>query len=891
MATDSLKIQVLLELSLQQLIEGCSDHILKQTLPLYMRKLNCFMAAVMTEGQGELVIPHALKHAALWQELKQFFGTQNNDIVQLIEYKAKNKFIYAYSLPQYGWLFLGKNQPFSIEIKNELIKLVSQFGRSLRQAEEEDRLKLLHNLINNSSDAILVAKESGQLYYINHQAAKRLGIAQHEAHNHHVNDFKTKFVDDELWQVHLEQLKQVEFLIRDGINVHQKTGVSFPVEVTTKYIKIGDQGFVIANSRDISLRIEAQQQLFRQEEKYRNIIANMGIGLVEVDVDGYIAFANQSFCDMSGYTLAELKGKSYHLLYPAIMHDTGFRQEEQDSGSFETEVQMNSGEKRWWFVSSAPNYNDKGVMTGSIGVHLDITAQKTLEKELASAKNLAERASRAKEVFLANMSHEIRTPLNVIIGMIRQLSKEKLDGKQLFYVTQSAAAANHLLAILNNILDMAKIEAGEIVLENKDISISVLANNTHSILSSQASEKGLEFKVNLSADIKDALIGDEVRIRQVLINLLDNSIKFTEKGFVSLSINVLETTKAHQLLQFDVIDSGIGMSESYITEIFNSFSQEDSTASRKFGGTGLGFTIANDLLKLMGSELKLESSKGKGTSIGFTLQLPLGDPGAITGKTAIVKPMALEGFKVLLVEDNKMNRFITQHSLSYLGCSVMEAENGRESVEMMDKNDFDLVLMDIQMPEMDGMEATQYIRNVLKKNTPIIALTANAFRHDIEKYMAEGMDDYIIKPYDEQDLFRKLNRFYELKKQQTKDNSQASGSNKCKDLYDLGMIKEMSRGNEAFVQKMLNIFVGVVSENVRIMDKAVINNDFETLRKIAHKLKPSIDQMGIAALKEKIRLLEKLASGKPSAEKIQGLVREVNETLMKVSVAVQEKEL
>ncbi len=896
MAEENIKTQVLLELSLQQLFEGSCDKIIHHTLSLYMRKLNCFMTAVMTNEGDEFVIPHTLKNAELWQHLKQFPRGKSNNYAQLIEFEINTQHIYAYTLPHYGWLFLGKNLAFSVEIKNELVKLVSQFARSLRQLQEENRLKLLQSLINNSSDAIQVAKESGQLYYVNHLSAERLGITQHEAHNYYVQDFEESLQDEALWQAHLEELKRVKFMTSEGINVHQKTGASFPVEVTLKYVNIGNQGFVIANSRDVSSRVMAQRQLRRQEEKYRNIIANMHIGLVEINVDLNVVFANQSFCDMSGYDFTELKGRNYNELFPGLLHapKTGADSHDdnkQKDKSHELEILTKSGEKRWWFVSSTPNFNDKGIMTGFIAVHVDITDQKLLEKDLASAKNMAEQASSAKEIFLANMSHEIRTPLNVIIGMVRQLNKEKLSGQQLFYVNQAATSANHLLATLNNILDMAKIESGEVLLENKHFSINSLADNIHSILSSQSKEKGLDFKLKVADNIKEALVGDDVRIRQVLINLLDNAIKFTEKGFVSLSVSVIETSDTRQLLQFDITDSGIGMSESFIADIFQLFSQEDATASRKFGGTGLGFTIANDLLKLMGSELQLESSKGEGTHISFKLSLPVGDKSALTGKSETVKPMALEGFHVLLVEDNDMNRFIAQHSLTYLGCSVMEAENGKEAVEIAGNNEFDLILMDIQMPEMSGLEATQYIRHELKKDTPIIALTANAFKHDIEKYMEEGMNDYIIKPYDEQDLFRKLNHFYKMNQKNSTGNEHPLSADDYGGLYDLGVIREMSRGNEAFVQKMLHIFVTVVEENVNTLKMALQDKDIGTINKTAHKLKPSIDQMGIISLKEKIRILEKFPTEKSSENELDNLVEYISDILENISRYIQAHEL
>ncbi len=771
MANENLETRVLLEIALQQLYEGSAGKILQHTLPIYMRKLNCFMAGVVVADKEEVVIPYTFYGSDSWHELKQFFLEQNTDQARLVEYQAGGKYYYGYSMPHYGWLVLGKNQAFAVDIKNELVRLVSQLGRSLCQAEEEARLKLLQNLINNSSDAVQVAKESGQIYYINHLAEERLGIKQQDAHKYHIRDYESVFKEEGAWEKHVKELKSKGFLTLEGLNINQTTGHRFPVEVTVKYIQIGSEGYVIANSRDISER-------------------------------------------------------------------------------------------------------------------------KATEKQLAEAKSVAERASQAKELFLANMSHEIRTPLNVIIGMIRQLSRETLSGDQLYYVNQSAAAATHLLAILNNILDMTSIEAGELVLENKDFSISAIAQNAQSILSSQANEKNIDFQLHISPQVKEALYGDDVRIRQILINLLDNAIKFTEKGFVRLSISVSETTANKQVVRFDIEDSGIGMSDDFTSDVFKTFTQEQATANRQFGGAGLGLNIAHDLLQLMGSELKLKSKKGTGTHISFELKLPAGDPEKISGKSISINANAFEGFRVMLAEDNDMNRFIALHSLSHVGCIVSEATNGKEAVELARKEAFDLILMDIQMPEMDGLEATRIIRNELKIDTPVIALTANAFKHDIDKYLANGINDYVIKPYDEQDFYRKISHYFSLAKiAEGSATESPAGKQASPPLYNLDKLRDLSKGNEGFVQKMLGIFVALAQDGINKLEDAQKNNDREAMRKMAHKMKPSIDQLDIKSLYEKVRMPEKPAFRELSGDEVNDWVNDVTKTLMKVSRQISEREI
>lgn len=653
-------------------------------------------------------------------------------------------------------------------------------------------------------------------------------------------------------------------------------------------------GQMLINIRN---RQKWENQLRLQEEKYRNIIANMNLGLLEVDLDDVIIYANQSFCDMSGYQLEELKGKNAARLFVKedqvnVIYEKNEKRKESISDSYEIEVKDKHGTPHWWFVSGAPNYNDKGQFIGSIGIHLDITEQKRLEQELAKAITFAEAAAKAKELFLANMSHEIRTPLNVIIGMIRQLTKENLTTDQYFYVKQSESSAKHLLTILNNVLDIAKIESGDMEIVEESFSPSALVYNVHSIMFSQAKDKNLEFRLHVSQDIKPVLKGDDTRLRQVLINLIGNAIKFTNQGSINLSVSLLKETNETQTLKFEVNDTGIGMSEEFISKIFDKFSQEHNTSKRKYEGTGLGMAISSDLIKLMGGHMDVKSIKSKGTTCSFELSLPVGNPESMISNSQQIKEGAFKGKKALLVEDNEMNRFIAIQSLDYLGFETVEAENGLLATELIQKNDFDLVLMDIQMPIMDGVEATTFIRQKLQYQTPIIALTANAFKHDIDLYLQKGMNDFITKPYDEQDFFRKIEHVlslsYDVLKTEKVDHGGQGVSNDQLPLYDLAQIQQMSRGNDDFVSKMINIFIKLTEENTVKLNDALANDDIETIKKLAHKIKPSIDQMGITSLKEVVRIVEKFNIVTDSKAELDLHVHKIVKTLNAVAEALKD---
>lgn len=624
-------------------------------------------------------------------------------------------------------------------------------------------------------------------------------------------------------------------------------------------------------------RMRSETVLMLQEKKYRNIISNMNLGLVEFDKEDRIMHANQSFCTASGYKLDELIGKKSSIFLlnendSKLIEDQLEKREQGISDSYELAVINKQRESRWWLISGAPNYNESNELVGTIGINLDITNQKQLEKELEDALISAEYAAKAKEVFLANMSHEIRTPLNVITGMVRELGKENLNEKQKSYVAHSETAADHLLTIINNILDMSKIESGEFELDNKDFSVSAVVGNVRSILFSKAREKQLEFRIELSPEIENALIGDAGRLRQILINLIGNSIKFTEKGYVNLMVEVLNSNSFNQQLKFTIIDSGIGMSQDFMKRLFDKFSQEEGSANRRFEGTGLGMSITKELVQLMGGEINVSSKKGEGTQFSFVLNLPIGDETKLVTKATIIDEHCFVGMKILLVEDNDMNRFIAIQSLKHLGCEITEAENGLEAIEQIKKSEFDVILMDIQMPLMDGVEATKQIRCKYNADIPIIALTANAFKHDIDLYLSVGMNNYLIKPYKETELLEKIALY-------------AKKSNDClaKDnLFDLSQLREISRGDEEFIKKMLSAFKQLANQSILQLDESLQNDDIQTIKKVAHKIKPSIDSLQIVNIYEKVRLLEGFDTAKKIDGELKILVEDVNKTLRNV---------
>ncbi len=391
-------------------------------------------------------------------------------------------------------------------------------------------------------------------------------------------------------------------------------------------------------------------------------------------------------------------------------------------------------------------------------VELHLSLKKT-QQELKKAKEIAEEAAKAKSLFLANMSHEIRTPLNGVMGMVDILRQTELDAQQQEYLEIIDISSETLLMIINDILDFSKIEAGQITFERIKFNFRNEIEDVHKLLTYRAKQKGLAFHVSVDDDVPKMLIGDPLRLKQILINLINNAIKFTEEGHVNVKIKLERDLGQKFKLRFEVEDTGIGISRENQDKLFKSFSQADTSTTRKFGGTGLGLAISKRLTNLMNGEIGVESEDGNGSVFWFTAVFD--EAPAVSDindfEEIDLRDHPSSELNILLVEDNVINQKVSMLNIRKLGHNVELAHNGVVAVEMFAKNSFDLILMDIQMPVMDGLEATRAIRHIetergTNNGIPIVAMTANNCKEDIKHYLENGMTDHLGKPFRPTDL-------------------------------------------------------------------------------------------------------------------------------------------
>jgi PAS domain S-box-containing protein len=551
------------------------------------------------------------------------------------------------------------------------------------------------------------------------------------------------------------QADRVEYARPDGSTIWLQ------VELTPWRDGAGEVGGLIITSHDVTGMVEALERTARSEERLRLAMEIADIHVWELDFRSKelisIGAAANFYSDEPDYKQLARDIWSTIDERDLPMVREAWRLHEEEGAPYRPEYRTRRSDGKDVWVQGAVRYlsDEKGRPLRMIGALQNITPRKESERALVQAKEEAEGATRAKSAFLATMSHEIRTPLNGVLGMAQAMAMGEVTDQQRERLEVILQSGESLLAILNDVLDLSKIEAGKLELEQAEFDIDELSRGAIGAFAATAQAKGLAFELKVERAARGVYRGDSVRVRQILYNLVSNALKFTETGGVGVVVS-----RRNKQLSIAVTDTGIGIADDKLASLFQKFEQADASTTRRYGGTGLGLAICRDLAELMGGTARAESAPGAGAT--FTVELPLTRVSATPAKTVAppakrAEPIESAGIRVLAAEDNGMNQLVLRTLLEQIGVTPVIVGNGREAVSAWAREPWDLILMDVQMPEMDGPTATGVIRAreraEHRPRTPIVALTANAMAHQVAEYLRTGMDDFVAKPIEARRLY------------------------------------------------------------------------------------------------------------------------------------------
>ncbi|MDX5419203.1 MAG: PAS domain S-box protein [Hymenobacteraceae bacterium] len=639
------------------------------------------------------------------------------------------------------------------------------------------------------------------------------------------------------------------------------------------YLEDGTFEEISGIALDITDKKRSQLALAQSEVKFRSIFESFQDVYYRTTLSGIIELVSPSIQNLLGYNEEEVLNTLSERLYANIADRELVKQrvlEQKSIRDFEVEMICKDGTQKTVLLDARLTYDQDGNPAGLEGVVRDVSELKRTQVALLKAKEEAENLLKVKTQFLANMSHELRTPMNGIIGMIDLLSQITTDHEQREYIDTLRKSSDALLAILNDILDLSKMQAGKLVLHENGMDLHDTLNKIHSLFANRAQQKDLHFIYNITPETPRYILTDETRFLQVLSNLTSNAIKFTNEGEVSISVDAKPLKKKGEyVLSVRVKDSGIGITEEDQKLLFTDFTQLDNSSTKTFGGTGLGLAISKQLTHLLGGDIGVESTPGNGSTFWFTIKVKEANSDEVEShiqrlqlQNAEVESLDFTPY-VLLVDDNQINQKVAFKLLERLGCKTDVASNGYEAIDRALNNGYEMIFMDIQMPEMDGVTATSIIKEKLGTACPpVVAMTAYSMREDAEKFMSQGMDDYISKPVKSSDLHKVIMKWHEQNWRrsgavalETADSEEEdTQSQPVIDMEIVGQLREI--GGEDFTRQLYSEFETEAAELLDEAKKELEAQQYKSILSTLHQLKGTGFTLGINQVAELAKILE-----------------------------------
>lgn len=750
-------------------------------------------------------------------------------------------------------------------------------------------------LFNESPLAkFLLDVEGWKFEDVNEEALNLYGYSREEFLNLDPTDIVHS--DDRGLMMDLRPRMATEKVIKAEIRHVTKSGITRDIEFTCHLVYVDNKPKRLTVANDITGRREVENALMESQIRFSAFMTNIPALACIKDSEGHLVYINKMFSELFNTSPVEAIGKTDFEIMPieTAMLCSATDKEVLETGQdkeFIQNIQLGDGSEKYYLISKfrIQNNNNGAAYIGSLGI--DITDKRLAEEKLVEytanleqmnqalreANEKSENSLRIKEQFLANMSHEIRTPMNAIIGLTRLVLSTNLTPEQSEYLKTIKRSGQTLMVIINDILDLSKIEAGKMLLENIVFDLRETIEFTYALLRPRALEKGIDLKYTLAPNVPEHIVGDPVRLNQILMNLAANAIKFTETGSVSLSVNISRKIKNQPTLVFAVTDTGIGIPKDRMESIFDSFTQASVNTTRHFGGTGLGLTIVKKLVELQNGRVSVESVEGKGSTFSFELPLLTADNSipVETNPDSIAHSNIFKGCRALLVEDNTLNQLVARKILERFGLEVDTADNGKDAIELFSHEEYHIILMDIQMHEMDGYETTQLIRSnfgAKGRKVPILAMTAFAVSGEAERCIEKGMNDYISKPFDAENLYMKLTQ---LLKKKSDTRTPKKHPKKEDHMINLQYLRDLADGDSSFIQKTIGMFLETVPQCLNDIEKNLSVKNWRQIQLLAHKIRPSLGIIGVPQGQDILRKIEHCARDEQNPQKVSNMLQEL----------------